>query len=215
MERRTVLKGISVVAAGSGPLLGFIETLAAAGISGSEISDAATISQIALKRPSETIREDMRYRKLGRTGEEVSLIGVGGFHIGSVKDESEAIKIVRTAIDKGVTFMDNCWDYHDGESERRMGKAMKDGYRDKVFLMTKIDGRTKKAAAQQLDESLKRLQTDHLDLVQHHENIRMEDADRIFADGGAREALDEAKKTGKIRYIGFTGHKDPAGIYGC
>ncbi|HEY2760195.1 MAG TPA: aldo/keto reductase, partial [Pirellulales bacterium] len=139
-----------------------------------------------------------------------SLIGVGGYHIGSVKDESEATKIVRTAIDRGVTFMDNCWDYHDGESERRMGKALQDGYRDKVFLMTKIDGRTKKEAAKQLDDSLKRLQTDHVDLLQHHENIRMEDADRIFADGGAMEAFEEAKKAGKIRYIGFTGHKDPA-----
>jgi predicted aldo/keto reductase-like oxidoreductase len=149
------------------------------------------------------------YRKLGRTGEEVSLIGVGGYHIGSVKEEGEATRIIRTAIDRGVTFMDNCWDYHDGESERRMGKALKDGYRDKIFLMTKIDGRTKKAAAPQIEESLKRLQTDHVDLLQHHENIRMEDADRIFADGGAMEAFHEAKKAGKIRFIGFTGHKDP------
>jgi predicted aldo/keto reductase-like oxidoreductase len=209
MERRTVLKGISVVAAGSAPLLDMFEAWAAGEVSGSDTTDASALSTLALQRPEETVRGDMLYRKLGRTGEVVSLIGVGGFHIGSVKDENEAIKIVRTAIDRGVTFMDNCWDYHDGESERRMGKALKDGYRDKVFLMTKIDGRTKKAAAKQLDESLQRLQTDRVDLLQHHENIRMEDADRIFADGGAREAFDEAKKAGKIRYVGFTGHKDP------
>ena len=119
------------------------------------------------------------------------------------------IKIIRSAIDAGINFMDNCWDYHDGGSEVRMGKALRDGYRDKVFLMTKIDGRTKAAAARQIDESLKRLQTDRIDLMQHHEIIRMEDPDRVFAEGGAHEAMLEAKKAGKIRYIGFTGHKDP------
>src|SRR5262249_18885937 len=103
----------------------------------------------------------------------------------------------------------NCWDYHDGRSEMRMGKALRDGYRKKVFLMTKIDGRTKKAAAEQLDQSLRRLQTDVSDLLQHHEVIRLEDPDRIFADGGAMEALLAAKKAGKVRFIGFTGHKDP------
>ena len=105
--------------------------------------------------------------------------------------------------------MDNCWDYHDGGSEIRMGKALRDGYREKVFLMTKIDGRTKKAAAEQLDQSLERLQTDVIDLLQHHEVLRLEDPDRIFAEGGAQEAMLEAKKAGKIRFIGFTGHKDP------
>ena len=201
MKRRDVLKTFTVAAAGS----------AVSGIIGSVGADEIeTAAAGSLPRPAETKRGDMRYRKLGRTGKEVSLIGVGGYHIGSVKDEGEATKIVRTAIDRGVTFMDNCWDYHDGESERRMGKALKNGYRDKVFLMTKIDGRTKQEAAKQLDESLKRLKTDHVDLLQHHENIRMEDADRIFADGGAMEAFDDAKKAGKIRYIGFTGHKDPA-----
>jgi predicted aldo/keto reductase-like oxidoreductase len=210
MQRRTVLKGISVVAAGSAPLMNVIETLAAAEISGSDLTDASALSKLTLQQPEETVRGDMRYRKLGRTGEVVSLIGVGGYHIGSVKEENEAIQIIHTAIDRGVTFMDNCWDYHDGESERRMGKALQKGYRDKVFLMTKIDGRTKQAAAQQLDESLQRLETDHIDLLQHHENIRMEDADRIFAEGGAMETFVEAKKAGKIRYIGFTGHKDPA-----
>jgi aryl-alcohol dehydrogenase-like predicted oxidoreductase len=150
-------------------------------------------------------------RQLGRTGEKVSCIGLGGSHIGKVKDEQESIRIMRTAIDRGLTFMDNSWDYNDGDgaSETRMGKALRDGYRDKVFLMTKIDGRTKKEAAKQLDESLGRLQTDHLDLLQLHEVIRMEDPDRAFADGGAIEALKEAKQSGKCRYLGFTGHKDP------
>jgi predicted aldo/keto reductase-like oxidoreductase len=213
MERRTVLKGISVAAAGSGPLLGFIETLAAAEVTSPEPTStesvAAAVFKVSQMRPPETVRGDMRYRKLGRTGEEVSLIGVGGYHIGSIKDENDSTKLIRTAIDRGINFMDNCWDYHDGDSERRMGTALKDGYREKVFLMTKFDGRTKKAAAEQLDESLQRLQTDHIDLLQFHENIRLEDPDRFFADGGAREALEEAKKAGKIRYIGFTGHKDP------
>src|SRR5436305_77632 len=150
------------------------------------------------------------YRTLGRTGEKVSMVGLGGAHIGQQSDEQESIRIIRTALDQGLNFLDNCWDYNDGKSEIRMGKALRDGYRQKAFLMTKIDGRSKQGAAQQLDESLKRLQTDHVDLLQFHEVIRMEDPDRIFAPGGALEAVLEAKKAGKIRYIGFTGHKDPA-----
>jgi predicted aldo/keto reductase-like oxidoreductase len=150
------------------------------------------------------------YRTLGRTGEKVSAIGLGGHHIGRPKDPSEGIRIVRSAIDRGITFMDNCWDYQDGEAERRMGEALRDGYRQRVFLMTKFDGRTKAATAKQIDESLQRLQTDTIDLMQYHENIRMEDPDRFFAEGGPLEALQEARKAGKIRYIGFTGHKDPA-----
>ncbi|MBO0699675.1 MAG: aldo/keto reductase [Zavarzinella sp.] len=161
------------------------------------------------QRPKETRRGDMLYRQLGTTKEEVSAIGLGGHHIGRQKDEKESIALIRAAIDGGITFMDNSWDYHDGGSEIRMGKALKDGYRKKVFLMTKIDGRTKKAAAEQIDESLKRLQTDVIDLLQHHEVIRMEDPDRIFAAGGAQEAVEAARKAGKVRYIGFTGHKDP------
>jgi len=151
----------------------------------------------------------MIYRKLGRTGERVSAIGLGGFHLGFAKDTEEAARIVRSAVDRGINFLDNCWDYHDGESERRMGAALRDGYRDQVFLMTKFDGRTRKSTARQLDESLQRLETDHVDLIQYHENIRMEDPDRFFADDGPLEALLEAKKAGKIRFIGFTGHKDP------
>jgi len=152
---------------------------------------------------------DMIYLKLGRSGEKVSAIGLGGYHIGIPRDEAEAIRIMRSAIDRGITFMDNCWDYHNGKSEVRMGKALRDGYRDKVFLMTKIDGRTKTAAARQIDECLQRLQTDLIDLMQHHEIIRMEDPDRVFEDDGAQQAMLDAKKAGKIRYIGFTGHKDP------
>jgi aryl-alcohol dehydrogenase-like predicted oxidoreductase len=152
---------------------------------------------------------DMLHRTLGRTGEQVSVVGLGGHHIGRPPDEAEGIRIIRYAIDHGITFMDNCWDYHDGGSELRMGKALRDGYRAKVFLMTKIDGRTREAAARQIDESLRRLQTDHIDLMQHHEIIRLEDPDRVFAPGGAQEAMLEARQAGKIRFIGFTGHKDP------
>jgi len=152
---------------------------------------------------------DVPRRTLGRTGEKVSAIGLGGHHIGRPPDPGEGIRIIRSAIDRGITFMDNCWDYHDGESERRMGAALRDGYRQRVFLMTKFDGRTKASTAKQIDESLQRLQTDVIDLMQYHENIRMEDPDRFFAADGPLEALQEAKKAGKIRYIGFTGHKDP------
>ena len=151
----------------------------------------------------------MIYRTLGRTGVKVSAIGLGGYHIGN-PSEAEGIKIIRTAVDRGITFLDNCWDYHDGDSEVRMGKALRDGYRQKIFLMTKFDGRTKDSTAKQIDESLKRLQTDVIDLMQYHENIRMEDPDRFFAANGPLEALLAAKKAGKIKYIGFTGHKDPA-----
>lgn len=155
------------------------------------------------------VNNGIPYRQLGRTGEKVSIVGVGGFHIGKPSEE-EGIKIIRRAIDAGINFMDNSWDYHNGGSEIRMGKALRGGYRQKAFLMTKIDGRTKDTAARQLDESLRRLQTDHLDLLQFHEIIRMEDPDRIFAPGGALEAVEEARQAGKVRYIGFTGHKDPA-----
>src|SRR3981081_2651400 len=148
-------------------------------------------------------------RTLGRSGEKVSIVGLGGYHIGMQSDEQESVRIIRTALDGGINFLDNCWDYNNGESEIRMGKALRDGYRQKAFLMTKIDGQTKKAAAAQLDESLRRLQTDHIDLLQFHEVIRMTDPERIFAPGGGMEAVVEAKKAGKVRYIGFTGHKNP------
>ncbi len=152
----------------------------------------------------------MLSRELGRTGEQVSAIGIGGWHLGLPEvSEQLAMRIVRRAIDAGVTFMDNSWDYNGGASEIRMGKALRDGYREKVFLMTKIDGRSKAEATRQLEESLRRLQTDRVDLVQHHEMIRFEDPHRIFDVDGANAALVEARRVGKLRFIGFTGHKDP------
>jgi len=153
---------------------------------------------------------DVPRRVLGRTGEQVSAIGLGGWHLGLPHvDEALSIRLVRSAVDRGITFMDNSWDYNDGASDTRMGKALRDGYRDRVFLMTKIDGRSKREAARQLDESLERLQTDRIDLVQHHEVIRFEDPHRIFDGEGANAALLDEQRAGKLRYIGFTGHKDP------
>ncbi len=169
---------------------------------------ATTVMTSLSKRFAHAADTPVPKRTLGRTGEKVSIIGLGGYHLG-VPDEPESIRIIRTALDSGVNFLDNCWDYNDGQSEIRMGKALRDGYRQKAFLMTKIDGQTKKAAAQQMDESLRRLQTDHIDLLQFHEVIRDTDPDRIFAPGGGMEAVLEAKKQGKVRYIGFTGHKRP------
>ena len=152
----------------------------------------------------------MIYRTLGSTGERVSAIGLGGWHLGlKTVDEQLAIRIVRSAIDGGINFLDNSWDYNEGESEKRMGKALRDGYRERAFVMTKIDGRSKKEAAKQFDESLKRLDVDYIDLVQHHEIIRFDDPHRIFHAEGANAALLEAREAGKLRYIGFTGHKDP------
>src|SRR5262252_2444589 len=152
----------------------------------------------------------MVYRDLGSTGVKVSAIGVGGWHLGMKNvDEDLAIRIVRSALDRGINFLDNCWDYNDGTSEIRMGKALRDGYREKAFLMTKIDGRSRKEATRQLDESLRRFAVERIDLVQHHEIIRFEDPHRIFDPDGANAALVDAHKAGKIRFIGFTGHKDP------
>ena len=174
---------------------------------------AASIASLASLLPAEETTpasNGMIYRKLGRTGERVSAIGLGGYHIGqSALDESQSIRLMHQAIDRGINFFDNCWDYNGGVSEERMGKALSDGHRSKVFLMTKLDGRTKAEAARQIDQSLQRLQTNHIDLMQIHEVIRLDDPDRVFAKYGAMEALNEAKKAGKIRYIGFTGHKDP------
>jgi len=164
--------------------------------------------------PSDTRADDVKgqipRRRLGHTGEMVSMLGLGGYHLARPNvEEAESIRIVRAAIDNGLNFLDNCWDYNDGQSEVRMGKALRDGYRGRAFLMTKIDGRDKKPAAHQIEESLRRLETDHIDLLQFHEIIRTTDPDRIFAAGGAMEAALEAKKAGRIRYIGFTGHKNP------
>jgi aryl-alcohol dehydrogenase-like predicted oxidoreductase len=196
MQRREFLKaaavaGVAAVATAN------LRTEAQAGSTGSTGSGALAWST------------DMQYRTLGRTGEKVSVIGLGGYHIGVQPDPAESVRLIRTAIDRGINFMDNSWDYNDGASEQRMGDALKDGYRKKVLLMTKIDGRSKASFNSQLEQSLTRLQTDVIDLMQFHEIIRFEDPDRIFATGGALEGALEAKQAGKIRYIGFTGHKDP------
>jgi predicted aldo/keto reductase-like oxidoreductase len=164
-------------------------------------------AQVGVPTPGVTSAA-MPMRQLGKTGARVSMVGLGGAHLGR-PGEAESIRIVRTALDRGMTFLDNCWDYNAGTSEERMGKAMKDGYRQKAFLMTKLDGRTKQAAAEQLEQSLRRLGTDVIDLVQIHEIIRPSDPARCFAPGGCIEALLDAKKAGKLRFIGFTGHKDP------
>ena len=173
-------------------------------------SATAIVSTLATRTGHTETRDGIQYRVLGHTGEMLSLIGVGGHHIGRASvPESEGIQIIRTALDRGINFLDNAWDYNNGVSEIRMGKALQDGYRKKAFLMTKLDGRTRESASRQIDESLRRLQTDHIDLMQIHEIIRMNDPERVFAPGGAMEALVAARKAGKIRYIGFTGHKSP------
>ena len=171
---------------------------------------ASVLANLPEDAQQKETRGEIPRRPLGRTGERVSAIGLGGFHLGKPElSEPEAIRIIRTGIDNGVNFLDNCWDYNGGQSEIRMGKALRDGYRQRAFLMTKIDGRDKKTAARQIEESLRRLETDHIDLLQFHEIIRMNDPDRIFASGGGMEAVLEAKNAGKIRFIGFTGHKSP------
>ncbi len=181
----------------------FLKTAAAAAALPTAASASAPIT-----RPQSP---DMPYRQLGSTGEVVSAIGMGGFHLGKQKDPAESINLIHAGVDRGITFLDNSWDYNDGISEVRMGQALKTGgYRQKVFLMTKIDGRTAVEYDKQLEQSMGRLQVDMIDLVQFHECIRLEDPDRIFAAGGAIESAIKAREAGKIRYIGFTGHKDPA-----
>lgn len=185
----------------------FLEIAAAGTIAAGVEARGMTPGAMSIKASSS--KNGIPYRTLGRTGEQVSVIGLGGYHIGMQSDEAESVQIIRAGLDGGINFLDNCWDYNSGESEIRMGKALQGGYRQKAFLMTKIDGRTKEAAEKQIDESLARFETDRIDLVQMHEVIREADPERIFAKGGAMEALMAAKKAGKIRYIGFTGHKSP------
>ncbi len=186
----------------------FLKTVAVAGMGAATGAAAQGVPTKPTTRPTSP---DMQYRELGTTGEKVSAIGMGGYHVGKQQDASESMQLIHAGIDRGITFLDNCWDYNEGTSELRMGEALaQNGYRDKVFLMTKMDGRTAKEYSRQLDQSLARLRTDHIDLVQFHEVIRFEDPDRIFAPGGALEAAVAARQAGKIRYIGFTGHKDPA-----
>ena len=211
MERRTFIKAVAAS--------GLTGAAAPAAIAASEptptVTAPMTAAQAAAALPKVTdigeLRGEMIYRKLGTTGETVSAIGLGGSHIGKpALSDADSIKLMHEAMDRGITFLDNSWDYNEGQSELRMGKALNEaGYRKKAFLMTKLDGRTKEAAMGQLEASLKRLQTDHIDLVQFHEIIRFDDPDRVFAEGGAYEAVLQAKKEGKLRYIGFTGHKDP------
>jgi len=185
------------------------EFLKAAAVAG--VAAAATSNMIGQPQsPAASSSSEMQYRQLGRTGEKVSAIGLGGYHIGTQADPAESVRLIRTAIDRGINFMDNSWDYNNGASESRMGDALKNGYRKKVLLMTKIDGRSSQSFNTQLEQSLTRLKVDVIDLMQFHEIIRMEDPDRIFAAGGAMEAALAARQAGKIRYIGFTGHKDPA-----
>ena len=212
MERRSFLQGAVLGAGITGT------GLAGAGSAGAAVSvpplpntrpqDPADLPLIS--DPGER-RGEMLYRTFGRTSEKISAIGMGGFHLGkSAVTDDEATRLIHEGVDRGITFMDNCWDYNDGRSELRMGAALaQGGYRDKVFLMSKMDGRTKEEALKQIDQSLLRLRTDRIDLVQHHEILRYDDPDRVFAEGGAMEGFLEAKKQGKLRYIGFTGHKDP------
>jgi aryl-alcohol dehydrogenase-like predicted oxidoreductase len=150
-------------------------------------------------------------RPFGTSGETVSILGLGGWHLGVPKTDRDAVRLVHEAIDAGINFLDNAWDYNDGVSESRMGKAIADR-RDRVFLMTKLctHGRDARTAMRQLEESLRRLRTDHLDLWQIHEVAFDDEPRRHFARGGAVEALDRARQQGKVRFVGFTGHKDPA-----
>ena len=175
-----------------------------------EIAAATVMSASFSQAETSDTKREIPARNLGRTGERVSIVGIGGYHLARLGlEEQEAIRIVRIALDEGINFLDNCWDYNGGESEVRMGQALRGGYRQKAFLMTKFDGRDKTTANNQINESLKRLQTDHIDLLQFHEVIRGSDPDRIFAPGGAWEAVLQAQKAGKVRFIGFTGHKSP------
>jgi predicted aldo/keto reductase-like oxidoreductase len=178
--------------------------------SSSNDSVAARIPRVT-EANAGTLKGEMMFRKLGSTGVEVSAIGLGGSHLGLANvEENEAVRLIHQALDRGINFLDNSWDYNEGRSEERVGKALSQGgYRQKAFVMTKLDGRTKEVAANQIDTSLKRLKVDHIDLIQHHEVIRYDDPDRIFNEGGAMEAVLEARSAGKVRFIGFTGHKDP------
>ncbi|MGI4830162.1 MAG: aldo/keto reductase [Janthinobacterium lividum] len=199
MQRRDFLKSAtaaSIAAAGSTVLAQQPET------------NSPTSKEAPISRPESS---SMIYRQLGTTGERVSAIGMGGFHLAKDPNttQQDAIRLVRSASDAGITFFDNCWDYNDGISEVRLGQALKDGYRHKAFVMTKLDARTAKDYNKQLEQSMGRLDTDVIDLVQFHEILRFEDPDRIFADDGAIHAAMAARAAGKIRYIGFTGHKDP------
>jgi predicted aldo/keto reductase-like oxidoreductase len=202
MERRKFLKQAAATVA----LTGFQNATGQAAPLESRLTGAAARTPLPIVRTVNGIGR----RKLGRADAEVSIIGIGGYHLGLAHvTEQDAIRVIRTGLDQGVNFLDNCWDYNAGLSEERMGKALQDGYRQKAFLMTKIDGRTGAAARQQLEQSMARLKTDHIDLVQIHEVIRMTDPEQAFQQGNVVDVLQQARKDGKIRFIGFTGHKSP------
>jgi aryl-alcohol dehydrogenase-like predicted oxidoreductase len=216
MQRRDFMKASAIAICASSAGLGSAPTAAAgptpaAGAGPASSSPPADPSQLPRVADAGHRRGDMLYRKLGRTGEQVSVIGMGGAHLSRPPlDEKAAVRLIHAALDRGLNFLDNSWDYGHGNSEKWMGTALSQGgYRKKAFVMTKLDGRTREAARSQLDESLARLKTDHIDLVQFHEIIRFDDPDRIFTEGGALEALVAARQAGKLRFIGFTGHKDP------
>jgi len=177
---------------------------------GAILSTQGVLAALEPLQMTETGPDSIPRKPLGKTGEHVSIIGVGGFHIGTIDTAENAIRLVHEAIEAGINFCDNAWEYNKGRSEDWMGRALQ-GRRDKVFLMTKVctHGRDKKVAMHQLEESLTRLRTDHLDLWQVHECVYYNDPERHFAPGGVIEALDEAKKQGKVRFVGFTGHKSP------
>jgi aryl-alcohol dehydrogenase-like predicted oxidoreductase len=201
LERRKFLLGTGLAGAGAA-------LLAACQRRGGRLVEGGAAPSEAARSPAHA-NSPIPQRPFGSTGEEVSALGLGGYHLG-IPEESEALRIMHRAIDEGVTFFDNCWSYHEGESERRMGKALLGGKRQRVFLMTKIDARTRGAAAKQIDGCLQRLRTDRVDLMQLHEVGREEDAPWVFSDEGAIRALEDARRAGKIRYVGFTGHKSPA-----
>ena len=210
MERREFVRasalGVAAAALGTGTGTGAGAAPLGDTSQGGEVAPTGPVTSKITENPA------MKYRSLGGTGERVSLIGMGGYHLakpgGATADE--AVRIIHAGIEAGINFCDNCWDYNGGESEIRLGRALAGGFRNRTFLMTKIDGRTAQAAATQIDQSLSRLQTDHVDLLQFHEIIRMDDPERVFAAGGALEAVLRAREAGKVRYIGFTGHKSPA-----
>ena len=202
MERRNFLKQAAAAAALAG-----IKQAA-----GKEISSTSVLQGAAAHVPAPVVNtvNGIGRRRLGKSDAELSIIGIGGYHLGlSNVQEQDAIAIIRKALDEGINFLDNCWDYNDGLSEERMGKALQDGYRQKAFLMTKIDGRTGVEARKQIEQSLQRLKTDHVDLIQIHEVIRMTDPEQAFKPGNVIDVLQQARKEGKVRFIGFTGHKSP------
>jgi uncharacterized protein len=200
MKRRTFLSSAMAAA-----------LLAKNGIAMANEIQGSGVERIPRVSNAGTMRGEMLYRDLGATGVQVSVIGMGGSHLGQAKVEEDlAIRLIHEGLDRGINFLDNSWDYNEGRSEERVGKALSQGgYREKAFVMTKLDGRTKEVASNQIDTSLKRLKVDHIDLLQHHEILRYDDPDRIFNEGGAMEAVVAAKQAGKVRFIGFTGHKDP------